>query len=456
MSEKFLLNLLYVLAALAFWLLPALLRWLRRRREAQAGAPGPEPQARHMEPAQPRSLFDAPQDAGLEEIAGQVDALAAEVRTLESMCSGPGLSQFNPLIDEMLNGPLDGLRRALQAGIADPAAADPFRLALESTRSLERLRSAAAFLSRSVSEHAQEGHAASNARGRALARIFLARIEGLLHKGSTPPSSPLCLPVEPPSLLHPDLLAMLAATRAVPFDARAGMSSSPAHWAGIARDVSLWAYMRMPALEPEIEERTSSLLAELGYQASLPPEGLVREVFVHALPALFLGPVFARAIGSGAGGPGGDAIARRMLELADADAARTDELPLLVELVLHVLERTPLEALSGSRLTDITGLRAERSDGPRTEAAAAALLDGQAPEEMEFHVVTGAMLAALDRPRAAPLVAAAADRALGLAAALDAWQDEAPVPEARRRSRAPFLSARAVREAIVVGALLER
>ncbi len=458
MSEKFLLNLLYILAALAFWLLPVLLRWLRRRKEAEAVEPPPDPEPRHVEPPVIRSPFDAlgAHLEDLEDLAAQVDELSKQTLELKSACAGPGLAHFNQLVDETLTDPLNALRRAVQAGIKDPASADALRLVSESSGSLMQRRFAAAYLGRIVREHGVEGHAQRNARGRALARIFLTRIESLLHKGSSPPSSPLFVPEEQPSLLHPELMSTLAATRAVPFDARAGRSPSPRAWAVIARDVALWAYWRMPGLEPEIEERYSSTLEGLGYRASLPPEGLVREVFGHALPALFLGPVYARAIEPGAEGPGGGAIARRMLELADADAAREGDLPLPVEIVLHVLDREPLRALAGSRLSDITGLRAEGSDSPRTAAAAQALLVGRVPAEMEFHVVTGAMLAALDHPRAAPEVAAAADRALGLAGAVDAWKDGAPVPGPRRVAPAGFISARAVREAVIVGALFER
>ncbi|MBW2262468.1 MAG: hypothetical protein JRG91_10890 [Deltaproteobacteria bacterium] len=460
MNEKLLLNLLYVLAAILFWLLPTFLRWLKRRKEAEAQdlprEPEPFPEVEELPQTNPLVDPFGEHLADLTALIVEINELAAEEAELGRACSGPGLARFNQLIGETVTTPLEEVRRAIQAGIDDPRAADPYRLIADSTDALMRMRAAAAFIARSVEEHRVDGHAERNARGVAIARIFLTRIEALLHKGAVALHAPLFLPVEQPALLHPSLLSTLAATRAVPFDASAGRSPSPRAWAAIARDVARWAYRRMPDLEPEIENHYAGLLEELGYQAALPPEGLAREVFIHALPALFLGPAYARATGSGAEGMGGEDIARRMLELADPGEADQGELPLPVEVMLHVLGKEPLAALSGSRLTDISSLRFTKTDGSLAAAAAALLLEGRAPEERDIHVVAGALLAALDHPQASSVIASAADQALGVVSAKDPWRESAPTPRSRRTRPAGFVSPRAVREAIVVGALMER
>ena len=459
MSEKLLLNLLYVLAAILFWLLPTLLRWLKRRKEAadqvRPQEPVPLPEVQELPQAGP--LVDPFGDhlADLTALIEEIDELAAEEAELLRACSGPVLARLGPLVGETVTTPLEKVRRAIQAGLDDPRAVDPYRLIEDSTDALMRMRAAAAFIARSVEEHRVHGHAEHNARGVALARIFLTRIEGLLHKGAGSPSDPMFLPVEQPSLLHPGLLSTLAATRAVPFDASAGRSLSPRAWTTIARDVARWAYLRMPGLEPEIEERYAMLLEKLGYRAALPPEGLAREVFIHALMALVLGPGYALATQSEESGVGGEDIARRMLELANPIDDSQGDLPLPIEVMLHVLAREPLDALSQTRLTDISTMRFGHSSTSQAASAARALLEGKAPEETDFHVLAGAQLAALDHPRAVPVIMSAVDRALGLAEQEDAWREE-PLPSTSRRSRPDgFLTPRAVREAIVVGALME-
>jgi hypothetical protein len=461
MSEKLLLNLLYVLAALAFWLLPLLLRWYRKKKAQEAvqgPAREPEPFPEVEEIPDTDGLVD-PLGAHLTELAAlmaSIDDLAADAQELRRASSGPGLSRFNPLIDETITTPLAALRRSVQAGIDDPGAIDPYRLVAESSEALMRMRSAATFIAQSAQEHRLEGHAERNARGRVLARVFLARLEGLLHKGAGPPSSPVFLPVEHTSLLHPDLLTTLARARAVPFDARAGRSPSPRAWVAVARDVARWAYRATPDLEDELEERYARTLQELGYRAALPPEGLAREVFIHALCGLVLGPAYGRAVESGAEGVGGEDIARRMLELSRPQDEQLGELALPIEILLHVLDREPLEALSDTRLTDISPLRLTPADAESAAAAARNMLEGSPPSESDFLVVAGALLAGLDHPQAAPAIVAATDRALGLAVTDDAWKQEARPARARPGKPAAFLSARAVREAILVGALMER
>ena len=208
----------------------------------------------------------------------------------------------------------------------------------------------------------------------------------------------------------------------------------------------------MPGLEEELEEHYAGILQGLGYRAALPPEGLVREVFIHALCALMLGPVYERAVESGAEGVGGEDIARRMLELSRPEQEQQGELALPIEILLHVLHDEPLEALSGSRLRDISSMVFAAADARESSAAAGALLAGELPARSAFHVVTGAILAALDHPEDVLAIVSAADRALGIGGEDDGWQERLRAPE----PTVGFLSPDAVREAIVIGAIMER
>lgn len=448
-NEKLLLNLLYVLAAIVFWLLPALLRYLKRRREREASAaPTVEPEV-EIEPEPEHDPY-GDLETEVRALVPLIESMDAEAAALRSRCTGPWIAPLAGVVEDAVAAPCRELRQGVDRCLRDMASCDALRTIEQTSAGLMRIRAAISFLGASLSEHADEGFAGRHARGTALARAFHDRLVGLLKRGKVAPSDPLFIPVMDRARLHAAALSALAPTRAVPFDGRAALSGSPLAWLAIARDLVLWTFHMIPDLEPEMEQRYAALLEATGYQASLPPGGLARETFLDAVCGLFLGPLYVEASAARAEGPGAGDVAARALELAgNADVAARELSPAL-EIMLHVLLRDQLDALSSSRVVDDMHMLFDHADASRVEEAAGLLASGKVPDVPDFHVIVGAMRAALKSRGSQDALAGLVDRALGVAGEVKA---DVPGPVAAEPS---FLGPAAVREAIVVGALLER
>lgn len=458
MEDKFLTNLLYIVLVILFWVVPFVLRYLKRRAD-RAAAPkeAPEEHFPEVEPAPVAIVPDpwASLENDVRALTLPLEELTAQAEELKNRCSGPALAPFMQVLDEAVSRPAAAWQEAIERCLADFGACDPVRLLEDTSATIIGMRSVLGFLDRSILEHASDGFAGRHARGRALARVFFGRLENMLRKGGGTPANPMFLPVTS-GAPDPFLIMALARTRAVPFDAREARRANPLSWASVARDVVSWSLYRTPGLEGEIEARYASVLGAVGYRPAPPPQGLAREVYVDTVTSLLLGRLYTRAVSMGhAAGDAG--VSNRAIDLARVEERDpTDELAVHLEVMLHVLVKEQLDGLGSSRLSDDPTLRFDHADTSRTKAVAAALAADERPEAPHFHVVAGAMRAALDDPTSIPRLAGPVDQALGVVRREDVWKQEQAASPRAPQPDTGFVSPRAVREAIVIGALMER
>jgi hypothetical protein len=463
-------QLVFVAIAVVFWVWRTI-RNLKKRSEQARRPVAPDPVARdHIDEPGPRTFLEqimeqSAQFDPAEQAAGQVLALeeiSQRAARIRPMCTGPRLIALGNLMDDAVLSQLEQLQQRLERIAVEPPSRATDQRIVEIESEITLLRGISSVIARAVVEHLAEGFEKDTARTVTVARILHDRMSGIAGRSRVPLAPPTLFAMSGASDLHPSLLSALARAGALPVDRDIGQHPHPLAWCAQARHIAGWTLFRIPGLGTEIAELGAAALQAMQYQRMELHPSTIRMVFTGTVCAMMLGESWTQALGSGwLGGDAssnefGIALARRALVAADdLEGAPPGDLGVQTEILVDILARQSLWALDDTRLPEAPDLRLDHVDIRHVTEAAGALVAGTRPATREYFIVLGAMRCAQDDPESLASLAGLVDGSLGLARDDDEASHE-PVMRGRHTRADRLISRRAIREAIILGAIMKR